>query len=155
MEEVWKNLGFLGFSNYEVSNTGKVRTIKTHLYHQGKEQQQYYRIQLSQNGIVKKFMIHRLVALAFVSNPDNKPQVDHIDGNKHNNCVDNLRWVTSSENHLNPSTHYKTCGENHYGYQKSRPAEVKEKISNALLGYTWPENRKRHWKKVDGKRVYY
>lgn len=47
----------------------------------------------------RNYFVHRIVALTFIPNPDNKPYVDHIDGNKANNSVENLRWVTASENY--------------------------------------------------------
>ena len=61
---------------------------------------QYYSVTLSRAGRVKRFPIHRLVAEYYIPNPDKKPQVNHKDGNKLNNHVDNLEWVTQSENQL-------------------------------------------------------
>ena len=59
----------------------------------------YYVVSLKQNGKkAKNFFIHRLMAETFIPNPENKPQINHIDGNKLNNSIDNLEWVTCAEN---------------------------------------------------------
>ena len=60
----------------------------------------YIQYELSKNNRKKFFKAHRLVAIAFLPNPENKREVNHIDGNKHNNRVDNLEWATTSENQL-------------------------------------------------------
>lgn len=60
----------------------------------------YYRVKLSHNKISKSYSVHRLVAYAFIPNPLNKPDVNHIDGVKSHNYVENLEWVTKSENSL-------------------------------------------------------
>ncbi len=58
----------------------------------------YYRVRLWLNGYAKNFLVHRLVAEAFIQNIDKKPEVNHKDGDKSNNCVENLEWVTGIEN---------------------------------------------------------
>ncbi len=91
-----------GFENYSVSKYGNVKNNKTGkiikpiLNHNG-----YYRVGLWKNGDGKKFKVHRLVGNAFIPNPKNKPQIDHIDNIKTNNNVNNLRWCTNSENNQN------------------------------------------------------
>jgi len=65
---------------------------------QAKNKKGYPIVYLRKNGKSHVLTVHRLVATAFIPNPDNKPQVNHIDGNKTNNYVDNLEWCTNSEN---------------------------------------------------------
>lgn len=64
----------------------------------------YKYIFLRRNGDYQRIFVHKCVALTFIPNPYHKPEIDHIDTNPGNNCVWNLRWVSSSENHLNPLT---------------------------------------------------
>ena len=90
-----------GYENYEVSNVGNVRICKTGRIMKSQNNKGYLIIGLCKNGIRKTFQIHRLVAVAFIENPDDKPYVDHKDGNRSNNHVKNLRWATSSENQMN------------------------------------------------------
>ena len=93
---------------------------------------------------VKKMSIHRLVAIAFVENPENKPQVDHINTDRLDNRACNLRWVTQKENCNNPLT-IKHNSESKQG--RVFTSEWKRKLSVSKKG--------RHWKLVDGKRIWY
>ena len=88
-----------GYPGYEVSNLGRVRKNGklTPLHRAGKG---YLRTTLQKDGKQKQDYIHRIVAKAFIPNPENKPTVNHIDGDKDNNRVSNLEWATYLENNL-------------------------------------------------------
>lgn len=107
MKEQWKEIKG-NREIYEVSSLGNVRTkdregargrhIKGHILTQRDNSNGYLRCNLNVNGKRKSYLVHRLVADLFIPNPNNKPFINHIDGNKHNNLVDNLEWCTRSEN---------------------------------------------------------
>lgn len=96
--EIWKAIeGFNGV--YEVSNLGQVRNIKRQkIMKMSPRPNGYLRISLYNGKGYNYYSIHRLVAITFLPNPDNLPQVNHKDSNKINNCVDNLEWCTASHN---------------------------------------------------------
>jgi len=91
-----------GYDNYLVSNFGNVKNSKTNrIMKQKNNRQGYKQINLCKKGKVKMFSVHRLVALAFLENPDNKQKVDHIDNNPANNNIKNLRWCSQKDNLAN------------------------------------------------------
>ena len=99
-EEEWRNvIGFDG--HYQVSNFGRVKSFKwgvEKILKPNCSKDSYPRISLYQNGELKKVLVHVLVAKACIPNPNNLPVVNHIDNVRSNNRVENLEWVTYSEN---------------------------------------------------------
>ena len=107
--EIWKPV--IGFENlYEVSNLGRVKNTRGLILKVHPQNSGYLQITFTLNKVRTKFLVHRLVALHFIENTGNKKYVNHIDGNKLNNCVQNLEWVTASENLL----HARALGLNPY-----------------------------------------
>ena len=104
--EVWKDVvGYEGL--YQVSNMGNVKSVgygKERVLKPGKDSRKYLTVSLSKSKKPKTFLVHRLVAQAFIPNPDNKPCIDHINTITTDNRVENLRWVTPKENVNNPLT---------------------------------------------------
>jgi len=117
-DEIWKDIPeYEDF--YQVSTKGRVRSLNTpHKVWYGSyikkgrilkadiSRSGYKRVTFSKYGITKRFCVHKLVLLTFVPNPENKPQGNHLDGNKLNNCLENLEWCTESEN----ATHAQKTG---------------------------------------------
>lgn len=128
MEKIIEN-----FPDYTVDEEGNVFSYKTGTrykmspYLDGKKR--YRMIDLMRDGVKSKLLVHRLVAQAFIPNPDNLPEVDHIDNNTQNNCVSNLRWcdrkfnLQRSYETMSPVRNYKITalynGETLIGYFKS------------------------------------
>jgi hypothetical protein len=97
MNEIWKSvIGYEGY--YEVSNYGSIRNSKLKILKPSIWGAGYRTIKLSKNNIKETFTLHRLIAIAFIPNPENKPTINHKDGIKLNNNINNLEWVTFSEN---------------------------------------------------------
>lgn len=100
----WKKTHIFS-DNYLVSKDGQVMNVMTkRLLKPTKDKDGYLYYVLCVNGIRKTIKAHRLVAMAFIENPLNKPSIDHINGIKTDNHVENLRWVTNKENSNNPIT---------------------------------------------------
>lgn len=118
------------FSGHSVREDGAVfsrlgRRVKQQVSNNG-----YLRVELWDAGAGRKYSVHRLVALAFIPNPERKPQVNHIDGDKANNAVENLEWATQSENQIHA---YRTGLQQ--GYRK--PCRLSKAHKLALCGSRW------------------
>ena len=139
MEEEYKSIK--EYENYEISNLGNIRNAK-----QGNRSKiptldtnGYYVIILYKNNKGNKKYIHRLIAESFIENPENKDCVDHIDRNKQNNNLNNLRWATHSENHMNIMTRKNNTssktGVQYYKRTKQWVASIQIKGVSKYIGH--------------------
>ena len=125
---VWKDVIIKGKkTNYQVSNLGEVKNKSSgEILQQNINPKGYKRINLYYNHKSNPCSVHRLVAIAFIPNPENKPQVNHINGKKKFNWVGNLEWVNNAENQKHAyitGLHIPLHGINH-GHAKHTEAEV-------------------------------
>ena len=102
-------IGYEGY--YQINRLGQVKSIATgssrkigQILKPGKTAHGYLNVTLCKDGVVKAYSIHRLLGLQFIPNPENKPTIDHIDRNRQNNSLENLRWATRKEQSNNCST---------------------------------------------------
>ena len=146
--EEWRDIpGYEGY--YQVSNLGRVKGLSRwingnkqgytteHILKEGKNKG-YCRVTLSVDTKHKNFSVHRLVAIAFIPNPNNYPQINHKDGNKANNIVTNLEWCNASQNNFHKF--------NVLGYKITQ--ETRKKLSSKSKGRKWSEEYKRNLSEV-------
>lgn len=134
MKEIWKQIP--DYPNYMVSSNGRVKSLnyrgtnKEKILKPSPNTNGYYQISLCQNGKPTKHKIHRLVAYAFLPNPNNYPHVNHKDEDKTNNAVSNLEWCTAEYN-------------NNYGTHNERTAKAN---SIPIVQFTKSGNYIKTWK---------
>ena len=161
-----------GFSDYGVNRRGEVFSFKNNiLMKQANGRKGYKQVCFTVNGHKTTHKVHRLVAKTFIPNPLNKPQVNHIDGNTKNNCVENLEWCTNGENQIHSYRNLKRksygggggktpvlCVENGNVYTSITAASVATKAKITNISRACKNNKHTaggyHWKYINGGRKY-
>ena len=132
VKEEWKMIpGYEGL--YMVSNWGRVFSIRANRVLKNRFTGRYLQVSLCKNGKIKQFFVHRLVAEAFIQNPDNLPCVNHINEDKTDNRVENLEWCTWEYNN-----NYGTKGQR---ISKTKSIEVEQWSLGGELIKVWPSQQ--------------
>lgn len=132
IKEIYKPVNIKGFEGlYEVSNVGLVRSVRSgRILKQRLNRNGYCQVDLCKDGAQKTFRVHRLVAQAFIPNPNNLPEVNHKDECKTNNRIDNLEWCSSSYN--------KNYGTRNERIAKANSMVVEQLDDNGIVLATYP-----------------
>ena len=141
--EIWRDIpDYEGI--YQVSNLGRVKSLERYIFsdtahyscYLKKEKilkqcicNDYLVVGLSKDKIIKQYFVHRLVAMAFILNSENKPQIDHINAVKTDNRVNNLRWVSAKENIRNPLNYSHLLGTNNPFYGRKHSEKTRSIMS--------------------------
>lgn len=136
-----KNGKLFDFTNkYEISNLGRVRNCKRGNILTPNKCRGYLEIRLYKHGKVERFYVHRLVATAFIDNPNNLPEVNHKDFDKTNNTVENLEWINREDNVKH------SCND------EDKMKERKRKLSEANKGKSKPQSEEHRRKNSEAKK---
>ena len=161
MEEIWKDLEGFDY-HYQVSNLGRVRNVDSgNVFKLSFTSNRYLRVMLKIGGRFKSFRVHRLVAQAFVQNPNNYNEVNHINHIRHDNRAENLEWINHIQNMKgcqNGGRKRNNCGKKvalFIGNKKIKEyrnitlASADTHISSKVISYLVnPKNKKFKWKLI-------
>ena len=141
-------IGYEGL--YAITSCGKVWSYKSKKFLKPIHNKDgYLLVNLCKNGKIKKFFIHRLVALAYIPNPDNLETIDHIDENKEHNYVNNLRWMSRVENKKRSWCKPVRCVETEQVFESSAAAAIEMNLNRENISKVCHGKRKTaggyHW----------
>lgn len=159
MKEIWKDIkGYEGL--YQISNLGRIKSLEREIIRQHsttmllkekilKQQNMngYKFVRLSKNNTIKQYLVHRLVATAFIENPNNYKEINHKDENKSNNKLDNLEWCSHNYN-INYGTGNERRSISEKGKKKNGNYKNISHIGKKILQYDLQGNFIREWESI-------